>query len=197
MTPCTEASLRRAFKRFNPLMVGLWRLGLGQFVNFWPAGGGQIMVLVHTGRRSHQRRFTPVNYAIVNGDIYCTAGFGRACDWYRNLAADPNVEVWLPEGWWAGTAVDVTTSEARLALLRQVLIGSGAAARLAGIDPLTMTDAQLEIATAGYALIKIRRTEARTGPGGPGELAWVWPVMTLALCLAWSRRIVRRAGHRG
>ena len=30
---------------------------------------------------------------------------------------------------------------------------------------------------------------ARTGPGGPGELAWVWPVLTLAaLVWGWRRR---------
>ena len=63
---------------------------------------GQIMVLTHTGRKSGLRRRTPVNYALVDGEVYCTAGFGQISDWYRNILANPQVEVWLPDGWWAG-----------------------------------------------------------------------------------------------
>jgi hypothetical protein len=44
-----------------------------------------------------------------------------------------------------------------------------------------MTNEELDAATADYRLIRIRRTEARTGPGGPGELAWVWPLATMLL----------------
>ena len=44
-----------------------------------------------------------------------------------------------------------------------------------------MTNAELEAVTVDYRLIHIRRTEARTGRGGPGDLAWVWPLATLIL----------------
>ncbi len=187
--PCIEEGLRQMFKRFNRFMLLLWRLGLGLWVNTWPEVGGRIMVITHTGRKTGIQRRTPVNYAIVDGEVYCTAGFGTISDWYRNIRANPEVEVWLPDGWWAGVAEEVTDSEARLPLLRQVLIGSGFAARVAGIDPITMTDAELEAATASYRLIHIKRTEARTGPGGPGDLAWVWPLATMILLpLALRRR---------
>jgi hypothetical protein len=78
-------------------------------------------------------------------------------------------------------AEEVTDATTRIPLLRQVLIGSGFAARAAGIDPVAMTNEQLDAATAGYRLIHIRRTAARTGPGGPSDLAWVWPLATLIL----------------
>ena len=183
-------SLRQAFKVLNRrLMLPLWRLGLGQWLNAWPTMSGRIMVLVHTGRKSGRRRFTPVNYAQVDGEVYCTAGFGAGSDWYKNIIANPAVEVWLPDGWWAGVAEDITGSLATLRLLRSVLIASGAVAPLAGGDPQKLSDAELAAATTDYRLLHIKRTEARTGSGGPGELAWVWPLATMLLLpLAFRRK---------
>ncbi len=183
LSPAAQESLRQGFKSFNKSMLLLWQLGLGKFVNIWPEWGGQIMVLIHTGRKSGLRRQTPVNYAVVGGDLYCTAGFGHISDWYRNIQANPNVEVWLPDGWWAGVTEEVTAPELRLPLLRQVLIGSGFAARVAGLNPHTMSDEALDAETGDYRVIKIKRTAAKTGPGGPGELAWLWPAATLGLFL--------------
>ena len=187
--PTTEEALRQAFKVLNRrLMVPLWRLGLGQWLNAWPTMSGRIMVLVHTGRKSGLRRFTPVNYAQVDGEVYCTAGFGAGSDWYKNIIANPAVEVWLPDGWWAGVAEDITGAPTALPLLRSVLIASGAVAPLAGVDPRKLSDAELAQVTAPYRLLHIKRTEARTGPGGPGELAWVWPLTTLLLLPLLLRR---------
>jgi deazaflavin-dependent oxidoreductase (nitroreductase family) len=192
LDPQLERRLQQGFKSLNRVMVSLWRLGLGPWINAWPEVGGRIMVLTHTGRKSGLRRRTPVNYALVQGELNCTAGFGSASDWYRNLRANANVEVWLPNGWWAGVAEEVTDPPTRLRLMRQVLIASGFAARVVGINPHSMTDEALSLATARYPLIHIRRTSACTGPGGPGELAWIWPLATLILlplvCLRRRRR---------
>ena len=70
-------------------MLLMWRFGLGTWLNVWPSVIGQIMVLTHTGRKSGLKRHTPVNYALVEGEIYCTAGYGRGSDWYRNIEANP------------------------------------------------------------------------------------------------------------
>lgn len=194
MDPRTEALFRQGFRQFNRFMLLVWRLGLGKWVNAWPKGGGRIMVITHTGRKTGMRRRTPVNYAIVDGELICTAALGRKADWYRNIVANPEVEVWLPDGWWAGTAEDVTDSDAATPLMRQVLISSGFAARMAGIDAMVMSDEELEEATASYRLLRIIRTEARTGPGGPGELSWVWPLATMVLLpLALLRRDRKRS----
>ena len=179
--PTMEEKLRQGFKYFNRFMLMMWRLGLGSWVNAWPEVGGRIMIITHTGRKSGLRRRTPVNYALVDGEIYCTAGFGYTSDWYRNILAQPQVEVWLPDGWWAGVAEEVTDTELRAPLLRQVLIASGFAAYASGLDPVTMTNDELSAATAEYRLIHIRRTEACTGRNGPGDLAWVWPLATMIL----------------
>jgi deazaflavin-dependent oxidoreductase (nitroreductase family) len=180
--PAAGDWLRQGFKWLNRYMVIHWRLGLGPIANRADLSGC-IMVLVHTGRKSGLVRRTPVNYALIEGDVYCAAGFGSSADWYRNVLATPAVELWLPSGWFAGSAADVTDlpPAEKAAILRQVLINSGFAARMAGIDAARMSDAALLTATAGYRLVRIRCTEARTGAGGPGDLAWVWPLATLIL----------------
>ena len=109
---------------------------------------------------------------------------GSQADWYQNVKANPEVEIWLPNGWWAGVAEEVTDEAVRLPLLRQVLINSGKAAPAMGIFPDTMTDEELKQAVSLTKLFRIRKTEARTGDGGPGDLAWVWPLSTLLLLTA-------------
>ncbi len=190
LAPGSPASngLRQVFRNFNPFMLALWRLGLGEWINSAPEYGGRIMVLTTVGRKSGLPRRTPVNYALVGGEIYCTAGFGIISDWYRNLLKDPEVEVWLPDGWWCGIAEDISADPARLQLLREVLIASGLAAKFAGLDTQRMTDEELAKSSESYRLIRIRRTAARTGHGGPGDLAWVWPASTLLLVSAWLLR---------
>ena len=176
----TEENLRQAFKVFNRFMLLVWRLGLGTYGNRSELGGS-IMVLTHTGRKSGLKRRTPLNYALLEGEVYCTAGFGAGADWYRNILADPQVEVWLPEGWYAGVAEDISDDPDRLFYMRQVLIGSGFAARLAGIDPQKMSNEELAPLTQSYRLVRIRLVAPRTGAGGPGDLVWVWPVATSVL----------------
>jgi len=181
--PQLEEKLRQGFKYLNRFMLIMWRLGLSNWLNAWPQVLGRYMVITHTGRKSGRPRRTPVNYAIVANEIYCTAGFGSTSDWYRNIKANPQVEVWLPEGWWNGVAEEVVDPSVRLSLLRQVLIGSGFAARVFGLDPVTMLDDELASRTSEYQLIHVKRLAARTGPGGPGDLAWVWPIATTFLLL--------------
>jgi deazaflavin-dependent oxidoreductase (nitroreductase family) len=166
-------ALRQGFKVFNRFMVLMFRLGTGPAI-WQPAPVGKIMVITHTGRKSGLTRRTPVNYALIDGDIYCIAGFGPGSDWYRNILSNPQVEVWLPGGWWEGTAEDVSGNANRLPILRQVLVNSGFAAYVAGINPKKINAEQLTQLTAPYRLVRIHRTAPRTGPGGPGDMAWVW-----------------------
>lgn len=181
--PAMDERLRQGFKYFNRFMLIMWRLGLGGMMNMWPEVIGRIMVITHTGRKSGAKRQTPVNYAIVDGELYCAAGFGSLADWYRNIMANPQVEVWLPDGWYAGEAEEITNTSEHLPIMRKALVGSGVVAELFGIHPKTMSDDELAKVTEEYRLIHIRRTAPRTGPGGPGDLAWVWPLATFKLLL--------------
>jgi deazaflavin-dependent oxidoreductase (nitroreductase family) len=181
ITPELDQRLRQAFKQGNHLMLLMWRLGLGNYINSLPDVMGRIMVLTHTGRKTGIQRRTPVNYVEIHGDIYCTAGFGKIADWYRNIVKDPHVEVWLPQGWWEGVAEDVSHHPDRTEIMRQVLIASGFAARSLGMNPKEMSAEQIASSSADYRLIRIRRTSACTGPGGPGDLAWIWPGLAFFL----------------
>jgi deazaflavin-dependent oxidoreductase (nitroreductase family) len=196
LQPEVEQKLRQGFRYLNRFMVFMWRLGLGRFMSRRELTG-QIMVITHTGRKSGLRRRTPVNYALVDGEVYCTAGFGAQSDWYRNIQADPQVEVWLPDGWWAGVAEDVSAAPQRLELLRQVLVASGFASVAAGIDPFKISDAELARVSEKYCLVRIRRTLPCTGVDGPGDLAWVWPLVTLVLAVMLAVRKTRWTPHQG
>jgi deazaflavin-dependent oxidoreductase (nitroreductase family) len=176
----TEDNLRIIFKFFNRFMLLLWRLGLGAWGN-GTTFGGSLMVIKHTGRKTGLVRHTPVNYAIVNGDIYCTAGFGKVSDWYRNIMVHPEVEVWLPDERWAGVAEDATDDEYSHLLLQQVIIASGFAGSLFGVNPKQLSDEDFKDLLESYRLIRIRRADALTGPGGPGDLSWIWPLSTFVL----------------
>jgi deazaflavin-dependent oxidoreductase (nitroreductase family) len=176
--------MRRAFRIGNRAMVAMFRLGLGPWFLVWPRVSGRVLVLVHRGRRTGRRYLTPLNYAEVDGDVFCLAGFGPRTDWYQNALADPVVDVWLPNEWWRCSAEDVSDRPDRIRLLRAVLVGSGFAAHLFGIDP-KMADQRLAVVCEDYRLVRLRRIEPRTGPGGPGDLAWLWPV---AAALAHRRR---------
>jgi deazaflavin-dependent oxidoreductase (nitroreductase family) len=55
--------------------------------------GGLILLLRHTGRRSGKRYATPLQYERIDGDFYIGAARGQASDWFRNVQANPCVEV--------------------------------------------------------------------------------------------------------
>jgi deazaflavin-dependent oxidoreductase (nitroreductase family) len=183
----TEDRLRRGFKHLNRFMVFMFRLGLGQWLQFWPRVTGQILVLVHKGRKTGLTRRTPLNFARVDGELYVLAGFGAVSDWYRNVKAGPQVEVWLPGGWWTAEAEEASDHPERMRILRAVLVGSGFAAYAFGINP-KLPDERLAEISAGYRLVHLRRTGERTGPGGPADLAWVWPLAATLLLFRRRRR---------
>ena len=153
LTPRQMSTLRKVFHSMNRFMVWMWKMGWGKAINVWPAGFGRIMIIKHRGRKSGKEYLTPVNYALVNGEIYCTAGFGSISDWYRNMLVRPQVQLWLPEGKNFYCAEDISDSPDRLFLLRQVIIASGFAGPLFGINPKTLDDQQLDAISKDYRLI--------------------------------------------
>lgn len=157
MDPQTEERLRQAFKSLNRFMIFMWKAHMGRLINIWPAVFGRIMVIKHVGRKSGLTRHAPVNFAKVNGEIYCVAGFGSISDWYRNIMDLPDVELWLPGERFPARAEDASDCAQRLPLIREVLIASGLAARLFGVNPRRMEDAKLHEITANYRLLHFVR----------------------------------------
>jgi deazaflavin-dependent oxidoreductase (nitroreductase family) len=182
-----ELRLRKIFRVFNKFMLALWRLGLARYGNPTQLGGA-IMVIKHTGRKSGLTRYAPVNYFEEGEFVYCTAGFGEQTHWYRNILDKPDVELWLPNSRWSGIAEDISDSEHRISLLRAVLVASGLAGLLFGVNPRKLSDDDLEDLLDHYRLVQIRKISPVTGPGGPGDLAWIWPLSTFLLLFALFRR---------
>jgi deazaflavin-dependent oxidoreductase (nitroreductase family) len=177
----------------NRGMEMLWRLGLGPFADVWPHGFGRLLVVEHTGRRSGTRYRTPINYTVVGDDLFCVAAFGERTDWYRNLLSTPDTAVWLPDGRWQATVTDVSDRSDRVDLMRRVLIDSGFAARVFGLNPHRISADDLAQATATYRLMRIRPVRRQAAPEGPGDLAWIWIPMGAAVsALLLLRRLKRR-----
>jgi deazaflavin-dependent oxidoreductase (nitroreductase family) len=187
----SEDQLRRYFKVFNRFMVFIWRLGFGYFFN-GTTFAGNIMVLKHHGRQSQKPYLTPVNFVQQDGDVFCMAGFGEKSDWFLNLLANPQVEIWLPEERWSGKADILDGAENSLLILRQLIIASGFAAPAFGVHLDRMTDQDLAKLLDTYRLVRIRRLSPLTGSGGPGDLAWIWPYTTLVLLVMLIFRRKRR-----
>lgn len=185
ITPANEAQVRHAFKTLNRLMLLWWRLGMGSVGN-GTRWGGAYMIIVHTGRKSGRTYQTPVNYAVHGDDIYCTAGFGRAADWYRNLMAAGEAEIWLPNGRWRVRAGDAGDAPDRVERLRQVLIASGFAGPLFGVNPHNMSDAEVEELLDSYRLVRLEKLGLL--PGTPADLIWVWPLLVTGLTVLLLRR---------
>jgi deazaflavin-dependent oxidoreductase (nitroreductase family) len=196
----TAARVTAAFRHVNRFMVALWRLGLGRPVNGWPRGSGRILIIGHTGRRSGLRRWTPLNYAQIDGQLYCTSGFGAGADWYRNVLAEPSVEVWLPGRRRAGVVEDISDHPERLRLLREVLLASGFAAPAAGVDPRHLDDEALAAATSSYRLLTIHQAAASQPlpeHPRPGDRAWWWIMLALPGVIALGHRRRDRRGLSG
>jgi len=179
-----ENPLRRIFWYLNRyFMVPMFRLGFGPFMG--SPFGGYIMVLKVIGRKTGKVRYTPVSYAIENGNVYCLAGFGKRADWYRNLRAHPNIEVIMPGGAIAGIAEEVTDPDERLRMLRRILINAGFAGLFYGYDPRTVSDEQLIKTTHDVPVMRIRPVGIGNGASDPGGWAWVLTVASTVLFFVW------------
>jgi deazaflavin-dependent oxidoreductase (nitroreductase family) len=167
----------------------MFRLGLGFF--FGNPLTSYVMVLKTVGRKTGRQRYSPVNYAIQDGRIYCLSGFRQSADWYRNLRNHPDVEVILPAGALAGMTCEVSDPAVRGTVIRKVLKNAGFAGFLEGYNPFRISDEQLALKTADMPLICIQPTGMGSGAGDPGGWAWVWTPVSILL-LVWIILLITR-----
>jgi deazaflavin-dependent oxidoreductase (nitroreductase family) len=85
----------------SALIIRLYNLG------FAPLLGRLILLLTTTGRKSGLARVTPVQYELVDGQLYIGSARGTRADWFRNILADPHVRVRIISGEFAGIAEPV------------------------------------------------------------------------------------------
>ncbi|HBY92456.1 MAG: nitroreductase family deazaflavin-dependent oxidoreductase [Ardenticatenaceae bacterium] len=176
--------VRRFFRLLNRFfMVPVFRLGLGpMMVNPF---SGYIMLLKTIGHKTGKVRYAPVNYAILDGNVYCLAGWGQIAHWYRNLRAQPAVEVLLPGGALAGLAEEVIDPDESLRALRQVLKNGGFAGFFLGCNPFTAADEVLREKSGGVPVVRIRPAGIGSGAADPG--GWLW-AFALAGFVWWMAR---------
>ena len=168
--------LRRIFWLLNKFfVVPIFRLGLGRL--FGTPFSGYVMVLKPIGRKSGRTYYTPVNYAIRNGCVYCVAGGRRTSDWFRNLLVHPEIEIILPGGAIFARAEEVSDPIERREAARQVLINAGFAGFFEGCNPHTISDADLEEKLSDLPVLRFTPQGLGNGAFDPGGWAWIWGVV--------------------
>ncbi len=80
----------------------LYALGLG------PVYGRLVLLLITTGRKTGRPRVTPLQYEEIDGAIYVASAQGDRADWFRNIQADPQVEVRVRSRRFSGIAEPIT-----------------------------------------------------------------------------------------
>jgi deazaflavin-dependent oxidoreductase (nitroreductase family) len=169
-----DPAARAAFKALNRwFMVPVLRAGLGGWLGS-PIGGWMLLLRVR-GRRSGIVRETPLSYLIAEGSIWVVAGFGPDTQWYRNLLADPLVEVVLPGRRVAATAVEVLEPAARARVIPALVRATGLPSFLGGMNPWRDDDEAILRATDFVPLLRIDPLDGpiAAGPDDPGGSAWI------------------------
>lgn len=170
-------------------MVPMFRLGLGPFIG--NVVTGYIMVLKTVGRKTGKTRFTPVNYAIHNGNIFCISGWGNYSDWYRNMMFAGEIEIILPGGSIYGKVENVTELLERRLILRKILQNAGFAGFFEGFNPFTVSDEVMERKTAIMPLVRIRPVGIGNGASDPGGMSFVWTLASILLIILIIKVIIK------
>jgi len=129
---------------------------------------GSILLLRTTGRKSGLVREAPLGYAVVDGRVVVVAGYGRTAHWFRNAAADPEVEVLLPGALIAGRAEEITEPDKRRAAFRALIASMGVVGRLTLGDVRGKNDAEVDMLAEAFPILAITPTAVRPGPFDPG-----------------------------
>jgi deazaflavin-dependent oxidoreductase (nitroreductase family) len=138
----------------------MYALGLG------PIFGNIVLLLTTTGRKSGLKRVTPLQYEQINGEIYIGSARGTKADWFRNIQADPQVEVRVKSLRLNGIAEPITDPE-RIADFLEIRLERhprmlGGMLRAEGLAP-NPSHAQLAAHAEKLAMVKITPVEAQSG----------------------------------
>lgn len=147
----------KKFRNIQKLHRLLYAIGLG------PVIGKIILLLTTTGRKSGQKRVTPLQYEEIDGKYYLGSARGTHADWYRNIEADGRVEVRVKNRRFRGMA-ETVTHPARIADFLEVRLQRHP--RMMGLLmekthglPRRPSREQLEALAASEAMVVITLTE--------------------------------------
>ena len=180
--------MRRIFWYLNKyFMVPLFRLGLGPI--FCNPLSGYMMVLKTIGRKSGKTYYTPVNYAIHKGNVYCISGGRRGSDWFRNLLANPEIEIILPGGAIFARAEEVSDVNEKILVARRVLINAGFAGFFEGYNPRRIRDDQLQAKIEDLPLLRFQPLGLGNGAADPSGWTWIWLIL-MTIAFVWGLAVV-------
>ncbi len=175
--------MRKIFWFVNKyFMVPMFRLGFGAL--FGNPFSGYIMIMKPVGRKSGKVRFAPVNYAIRDGFVYCISGGRESSDWFRNIRANPQLELILPGGAIYARAEEVSDPDEKRIVARQVLQNAGFAGFFEGYNPFTISDADLQSKIADLPVLRFTPLGLGSGPFDMGGWAWPW-AFVLTVLVVW------------
>jgi deazaflavin-dependent oxidoreductase (nitroreductase family) len=190
-----KAALPAVHASFNAVnryvSVPALKAGLGRWMS--TPFAGYLMILRTRGRKSGEMRDAPLGYVVVGQYVYCMAGFGPQTHWFRNIQADPQVEVILPSRALSGIAEEVTDPDERRRVLFPLLRSMGIIAGLMGMgNAWSSTPEEVEHKCEGMPLVRVRATGIAAGPEDPGGWFWVVPIGASVLGGLWLLRRMTR-----
>lgn len=151
-----------------------WETGLGTVINAMPSAFGEQAVIYFPGR---SRKYSLPCYE-DEGRILLALSENEKESLQENLLQSPGVEVWLKNGWYAGTARLLTAEEQ--AAVFETVSNERFFGKMSGI--LEKRDLH------DHYLLEVKRSAPCTGSSGPGSKAWVWTLAALFLLLRKKKR---------
>jgi deazaflavin-dependent oxidoreductase (nitroreductase family) len=192
-----SGAMHVAFRVLNGTWtVPLLKAGLGPWLG--TPIGGWMLLLRDRGRKTGLVRDVPLSYFIDEGAAWVMAGFGPKTQWYRNLLADPGVEVILPGRTRRCVAHEVRDPATRRRILPRLVRATGLPGYMTGCDPWRAPVDDVLEATAWVPLIRLRPVGEPlvAGPDDPGGLGWAWRQAVAVAVTVWLGRRVARLGRR-
>lgn len=176
--------VRRIFWFLNKFfMVPIARLGFGPFLG--NPFTGYIMVLKTVGRKSGKTFYVPVNYTIHHGNVYCISGGRKTSDWYKNLHANPEIEIMLPGVTVYARMDEIENLDEKVIIIRQVLKNAGFAGFFEGYNPFTITDEELRVKVTDLPVLRFQPLGLGNGASDSGGWAWILAIgITILFILA-------------
>ena len=154
--------------------VFCWETGLGPVINALPGVFGQQAVVYFPGRGG---KFSfpcccagnNVLLALTEKELEVIRGL---------LLQSPGVEIWLKDGWYAGTIRLLSDEEQKTAaetIPDESFFGeAGKNLRKKSLDE--------------YHLLEVTRSAPCTGSSGPGSKSWIWPLAALLLLFSKKKK---------
>ena len=124
--------------------------------------GWLILLLRHTGRKSGKQYATPLQYEKIDGAYFIGAARGAKADWFRNIQANPQVQVSVGRRNFKALAEPVTDPEKVADFLAYRLkrhpLMIGLMMKMHKL-PMKPSRLQLEVLAASEAMVIIQTVE--------------------------------------